>query len=161
MKELISPEDKDIAFNQYKMIFESISQLNVVRETSNQFWIVVNTATVSGLSYLRGLHGLESSQRIFLLVTLLLLGCLTCCCWFQYLWNIKSQVEIRFQILKELEVYFPIKAFIKLSERADRRIGAGNLTLKQMLVPTLFVLGYLIIAILTFMFPSEVIKIAQ
>ncbi len=159
--QVASLEERAIAFDQYKMIFESINQLNTVRETSNQFWVVVNTAIVSCLSYLKGLHSLDPSQRTFLLVALLLLGCLTCGCWLQYLWNIKSHIEIRFQILKELEVYFPIKVFIKLSERAERKTGAGNLTLKQVLIPAIFITVYLIIAAVVFLFPAEAIKIAE
>lgn len=156
-----SPEERGIAFEQYKIIFDSINQLNTVRETSNQFWIVVNTVAVSGISYLKGLHDLEPSHRTFLLITLLLLGCLTCGCWIQYLWSIKSHIEIRFQILKDLEVHLPMKAFIKLSERVEKKVGIGNLTIQQIFIPAIFIAGYIIMAVLLFIFPSEVIKIAQ
>lgn len=155
-----SPEERNMAFEQYKIIFDSINQLNTVRETANQFWVVVNTVAVSGISYLKGLHDLETDNRTFLLITLLLLGCLICGCWLQYLWNIKSHIEIRFQILKELEIHLPMKAFIKLSERVERKVGSGNLTVQQIFIPAIFIAGYIIIAVLLFIFPSEAIKIA-
>lgn len=152
-----SEEDRKMAFEQYKMIFESINQLSIVRETSNQFWVIVNTAAISSISYLKEVESLKGSHRTFMLLTLLFLGWLACGCWLQYLLTIKNNIDSRFEMLKELEIYFPVKAFIRLSEKAQLKIGKGNLTLKQILVPCIFLVGYTFLAFFLFFVPPEVI----
>jgi len=52
-------EDKKIALEQYKVIADSINSTNAVRESSNNFWITVNSLLVSVVAYLRGIEGLR------------------------------------------------------------------------------------------------------
>ena len=82
-------EDKKIALEQYKIIADSINSTNAVRESSNNFWITVNSLLVSVVAYLRGIEGLREQQEI-LIWSALILGVGLCVSWLSSLISIKS-----------------------------------------------------------------------
>ncbi|MBW8308305.1 MAG: hypothetical protein K0M45_01470 [Candidatus Paracaedibacteraceae bacterium] len=52
---ITNPGEKEKLFEQYRIIYESINQLNMMRETSNPFWLTANGLTISSVSYLNTL----------------------------------------------------------------------------------------------------------
>lgn len=150
--------EQKIAFEQYKILFESINKINDTRETSNNFWIAANSPGISILAYLRDARNIDQYHKSFLLMTLILMGIIFCISWLSYLWTIKKSVETRSEILVKLEKNFALPVFSKVFSLSQEKAGKSSLTIKEMLVPCLFLAGYLFFAVLLFFFPQEVMS---
>ena len=150
--------EQKIAFEQYKILFESINKINDTRENSNNFWIAANSLGVSILAYLRDARNIDQDHKSFLLMTLIIMGIIFCISWLSYLWTIKKSVETRSEILVQLEKNFPLPVFSKVFSLSQEKAGKSSLTVKEMLVPCLFLAGYLFFAVLLFFFPQEVMS---
>ena len=154
------PELKRMAFEQYKLLVESLNKINETRENSNNFWIGVNGLGASSLAYLRDTQTIAQDHKCFLLWTLLALGVFLSLSWLSYLKAIKNALTIRSELLVEIEKAFPLPLFSKVFYLAQEKPQKPLLTHREMLVPYLFLGGYLFFAILLFFFPKEVVKVA-
>lgn len=138
--------DRRIAVEQYKVLADSLNNTNDARENSNNFWTTVNSLAISGVAYLKGQEGMEERQHYFFLWTLLLLGILLCITWIRYLLSIKKSVDIRNRLLTEVEKHLPVKIFTMSFRYTNRLQSKTSLTLIEMFVPYLFLLGYALLA---------------
>lgn len=149
--------DQRIVLEQYKILVESLNKLNDTRESSNTFWMGVNGLGISALAYLRDAQNIVQHHKPLLLVTLVVIGIFFCSSWLSYLWTIKKSIIMRSQLLVEVEKNFPVSIFSKIYTYSPEKSGrAGALTVKEMLVPYLFLTGYIFFAVLLFFYPEEV-----
>lgn len=139
---LKTPEEKQIAFEQYKIIVESINQLHNARETSNNFWTAANGLVISAISYGKTISELTSIHNGTLVGSLLLIGGSFCLCWISYLNTIRKSLNIRYEILIETENYFPLKVFQKAYGQVNRKEGNKSLSFKELLVPFIILSAY-------------------
>lgn len=153
------PEMKRMAFDQYKLLIESLNKINETRENSNNFWIGVNGLGASSLAYLRDTQTITQDHKCFLLWTLLALGVFLCLSWISYLKAIKNALAIRSELLVEIEKDFPLPLFSKVFYLSQEKPQKPLLTHREMLVPYLFLGGYILFAILLFFFRKEVVKV--
>ena len=149
--------EKNIAFEQYKILADSIGKTNETRENSNNFWITVNGIATSALAYMRDAQTISMERKSFLLWTIIVIGMFLCLSWFSYLWTIKKSLEIRNTLLVDLEKYFPVPIFKTFFALTQKKPDKSSLTIKEMFVPTLFLIGYFFFAFLLFFFTEEVI----
>lgn len=149
-------EDKNRVFEQYKMLVESINKINELRETSNNFWITVNGLGLTGIAYIKEAQTLPGEHKVLLLWTLIGLGIFLCLTWLNFLAAIKRSSQVKSKILFEIEKNFPIKVFTRVFDLTQEQ-GDKALTLKEMLVPTMFLLGYIFFGVLLYSFTGEVI----
>lgn len=147
---------QQIAVHQYEILVESLNKINETRESSNNFWIGANGVVVSILAYLREVPHIHQHHKSLLLVTLIILGMVLCLSWLSCLATIKKSVEIRSELLIMLEKNLPIPVFSRIFSLSREKAGTAALTVKEMLVPSLFLVAYLIFAVLLFFFPQEV-----
>ena len=147
--------EQTIIFDQYKILLESINKINEMRENSNQFWVGGNGLGISFLSYLQDSQGIHQHHKSFLIVILIIVGMLFCSLWLSYLWTVKKRIGIRNDILMNLEKNFPIPVFSRVFSLSEEKKGKSSLTVKEMLVPCLFMAGYGFFIILIFFFPQE------
>lgn len=147
-----------ISVQQYGILVDSINKINDTRENSNNFWIGANGLAVSILAYLRDAQNIQPHYKSILLITLVIIGLLFCITWLSYLATIKKTVEIRSEMLIKLEKNLPVPVFSKVFSLTEEKAGKAALTVKEMLVPSLFIGGYLFFANLMFFFPQEVIS---
>jgi len=141
---------------QYKILVDSLNKLNETRENSNNFWVGVNGLGISATAYLREAHNIAQEHKSFLLSTLVMVGIVFCMSWLSYLYTIKKSIEVRSSLLMEMEKKLPNALFSKIFTYSPEHRGRSVLTAKEMLVPYLFVTGYIFLAILLFFFPEEV-----
>jgi hypothetical protein len=151
-------EDRKLAFEQYKMLADSLNNINQVRETSNNFWITVNSLLISSIAYLRGFESVTQKQYTLLIWSVFALGCCLCGSWIRSLSSIKASIDMFNRLLIELEKHLPAKIFTISLRILQRLENKGSLTLKEMLVPYLFLLGYIILAIILVWFPYTLLK---
>jgi hypothetical protein len=150
--------EQTIIFDQYKILLESINKLNEMRENSNQFWIGLNGLGISFLSYWQDSQSAHQHHKSFL-IAIFIVGMLFCSVWLSYLWTIKKRIGIRNDILMNLEKNFPLPVFSRVFSLSEEKKGKTSLTVKEMLVPCLFMAGYGFFIILLFFFPQEVLPI--
>lgn len=148
-------EERRLGFEQYKLIVESINKSNDVREISNSFWTTVNALSISGIAYIRDSHTVIHSHKVTVLWIMIASGITFCLSWLSYLHNIKKTIEIRNYILTELESFLPFRVFTYMFEQAERGKGKSSLTLKEMITPILFLLGYLAFSFILICYSHE------
>jgi hypothetical protein len=153
-------EDKNIIFDQYRILIDSINKLNDTRESSNNFWMGVNGVAASLLAYLRDSQSVQHSHKSFLFITLISVGILFSLSWLNYLWTITKLIEVRTKVLINLEKKLDFPLFTTIfgyseKEEIDKPAQAA-LTFKEMAVPCLFLAGYLFFAVLLYISPLEV-----
>ena len=152
------PEDqKRMVFDQYKILVDSINNSNIVRESSHNFWIAINGFALTGAAYIKDLETLPFTHKAFILWTVIGVGLVICVSWLNFLITLKRTIDIRNEVLVELEKYFPVKVFTFLFGMADFSTGKNSLTIRQMFVPLLFIVGYLFFAAILFLYPEEVV----
>lgn len=158
LSKLKNQNEQNIVLEQYKMLIDSINRINDTRELSNGFWVAVNSVGISALAYLRDSSLMPPSHKSILLIALIILGAVFSLSWISYLATIKNSIEIRSELLVKLEKSFPIPIFSKVFSLSEEGAGRAALTVKEMLVPCLFLIGYLFFAVLLFLFPQEVMS---
>ena len=83
------------------------------------------------------------------MATILSVGFLLCYTWLSYLASVKEEIFLRQEILMSLEKQFPNQIFSSIIKKIKRRsVGGESLTYTEMFVPGIFLLGYLIFAML-------------
>jgi hypothetical protein len=147
-----------IAIEQYKILVESLNKLNETRENSNNLWMGANGMGISALAYLRDSQSISQYHKPYLLLTIIGLGMLFCLTWLNYLWTIKKSLEARNVLLIELEKNFPFSVFSKIFIISDKKYVRAVLTFKEMIVPSIFLMGYIFFLGLLYFFPNEVIS---
>ena len=66
--------DRRIFFEQYKLIVESLNNINQVRESANSFWIGINAALIGTIAYIRDAEGMGGNAKPCLAYTLIFFG---------------------------------------------------------------------------------------
>ncbi len=163
-EKLPSPQGETVvnmAFEQYKLLVDSINKINETRESSNNFWVGANGVGISALAYLRDAQSIQQHHKPILFATLIIIGIFFCLSWLSYLWTIKKSIQIRSILLVDLEKEFPVPIFSRIFscspvEEATKPVLVV-LTLKEMLVPSIFLMSYLFFAVLLYFFPFEAI----
>lgn len=150
-------DDEDKALEQYRLLSESIDYTSDIREGANSFWISVNSLLISGVAYLRGFESINREQYAFLMWSSLILGICLCYSWLTSLGNIKKSIDTRNQIMIEIEKFLPVKIFTSTLGHPENLENRASITLKEMLVPGTFLLGYIFFAILLLCIPSTVL----
>jgi hypothetical protein len=135
-------EEKEKLFEQYKIINDSIHQLNIMRETSNPFWLTANGLTISGISYINTIGEVTNVNKESLLISLILVGYLFCLVWLNYLNNIRHSLRVRYNILLEAENYLPIKFAQRVYGDLNKKEGKWTSTFSELLVPCIFIMAY-------------------
>jgi hypothetical protein len=151
-------EARTLALEQYKLLVESINKSNDVRELSNNYWITVNALGVSAAAYIKDVQSLAHSHKPLLLWFIISLGIALCLSWLNFLITIKNNIETRNTLLIEIERYFPFKVFTKSIAISGRQQGKGSLTIKEMVLPCLFLISYLALGYFLLFYQSEVVN---
>ena len=156
--ELEQEEDKKLLFDQYKVVVESINKINDIRENSNNFWTSLNGAIIAGIAYLRDAERVSGSQKSYFIWTAIAVGVILALSWLSYLSAIKKNIDVRNKMLLQFEKYLPAKVFTIAIAKNGRKQGRGSLSIKEMLVPGLFLLGYVFFAIAFYFYPQVIIN---
>lgn len=143
-----------LLMEQYKLIASALNNISQIREASNSFWITANSISLSALGYFFKNQDLSPIDRKKVILIVLWLGLALCISWMMSLMRIKSQVEINNNILVEIEKYMPAKVFTCGIYYIDRLRGKNSITSNELIVPALFLLGYIFFAFILIPEPS-------
>lgn len=159
--EIRSDEDKNRALEQYRILCDTIAKSNEIRETSNNFWIAVNTFGVSVAGFLMNTDKLYGFLKTTLVVVVLVMGVVFCMSWFSSLLTIKRTIEVRNDLITEIEQYLPIKAFRHYFYYTGRQRGYNSLTARELMVPGAFLFAYAIFALVLMIYGHQVVEAVQ
>lgn len=158
---LISSEEylnQKIIIEQYKILVESINQLNTTRESSNYFWVTANSIIVTALSYSNTLSDITSINRNTFVGSLFLIGYILCIIWTSYLNTLRKSLEMRYEKILEIEKNFTFKIFQHIYGQVNKKEGKKSLTFKELLIPIIFICIYTLLA-LDFFFNWNLFKL--
>lgn len=144
-------DDKKIAFEQYRILTESLNKSADIRSQSNNFWTTINGAAISAIAYIKDTD-ISFDHKISVLWTILIFGLGISISWMSHLSTLAKQIRAKNNILMQLEEYFPIPLFKNILTLTHVKHGNSTLTLKEMMAPLLFISGYLFFAFLLFFF---------
>ncbi|AIL12827.1 hypothetical protein IM40_03720 [Candidatus Paracaedimonas acanthamoebae] len=151
-------DTRTLGLEQYKLVVESINKSNDIRELSNSYWITVNSLGVSAAAYIKDASSLSHNHKPLVLWFIIALGIVLCLSWLNFLMTIKNSIELRNNLLLEMEKYFPFKAFTKSIAVSGRQQGKGSLTIKEMILPCLFLISYFALGYFLLFYQGEVIR---
>lgn len=154
---LTDKQNISIVCEQYKILFEAINKLNETRENSNNFWIGANGIGASLLAYL--MPNIGEKHKFFLFIVVIIIGIFFSLSWLSYLRTIKRSIEVRAKMLVKIEKSLPIPIFRTIFGFSEEEEGGQPaqvaLTLKEMLVPSLFLAVYSLFAVLLYFYRQE------
>ena len=156
LPEKISQEDRPFVFEQYKLLVSSLDSSNTVRETSTPYWVTVTGLGLGGISYVKEVATIPMEHKAIILWTLISVGMILCFGWINYLKALKGTIDVKNQLVEEMECYFPVKVFTAIFHSTGRHHNKGSLTERTMLIPILFLLGYIFFAVTLYFFTEEV-----
>jgi hypothetical protein len=135
-----------------------VNKVNEIRETANNFWIGLNGALMGFVAYIRDSENMGGEQKPLFVFTILFFGFLLTLSWLSSLVSIKNSIDIKNQIIVELEKYFPAKVFtLSMENMADKKENWSSMVLKEMVVPLIFLLGYIFFAALLCIVPKSLV----
>ena len=140
---------------QYKIVIESINKNNELRESSNNFWVTVNSLGISAIAYIRDNQSFGGNQKPLIMWVLLSIGLILCFSWLSYLRTIKQSIDHRYSLLVTMEKYLPIPIFQIFLQESGQKANKYSLTIREMFVPISFLLGYIFFSILLIFFDGE------
>ena len=142
---MISSKEKQIYFEQYKILVESAEKISDKRMTANNFFLTLNTAFIS-------LFGLMLTSTIIttqiLMNIILPLGIVLSFIWLLIILSYKQLNSRKFSLIHKLEKELPIQLF----EKEWKELGEGKnmkkympLSHVELCVQIIFLLFYLVL----------------
>ncbi len=147
----LSEKDKQLYFEQYKVLVESAEKVSDKRMSANNYFLTINTGLIS-------LAGILLTSKIVSLNTLFIvfigyLGLAICATWFFIVLSYKQLNSGKFKLIHKIEKELPIKLF------ADewKELGEGRSLRKyiplshiEVIVPVVFFVFYLFLIFYNF-----------
>lgn len=108
-RDSISPEDKQLFFEQYKLYVETMDRVSARRHSANTFFLSVNTFVVAILGALSatGLGFLGIGWAFFTSAA----GILMCYCWYRIVLSYKGLNAGKLSIIHRMEEDLPVALF--------------------------------------------------
>jgi hypothetical protein len=139
---------RDHLLEQYKLYVETADKISDRRSLSNNFFLSINAALLSGISI--GL-GMQSRSLSLFPIFACLSGILFCIAWVQMVKSYRNLNRAKFEVIQELERVLPAKLFTAewaKFKSGDDESRTRELTEVERNVPVLFAVSYLVLGIL-------------
>jgi len=139
-------EDKQIYFEQYKIIVDSAEKISEKRMSANNYFLTVNTALISLIGLLFTSKILSLNFNAIKLVSIL--GLIICVIWFFIVLSYKQLNSGKFALIHHIEKKLPIHLYadewVKLGKGKDikKYIPLSHI---ELIVPVVFFCLYLIL----------------
>lgn len=149
-------QDKRFLLEQYKILIEGINKNNDNRETLNHFWITLNGTIFAAIAYVKDMQlDIPNPKSLFILV-LWGVGIIFSMVWLTTLSNIKRNIDLKNEILIQVERLLPAQIFTTVLIVTGRRKGKNSLSSVEKIIPMLFCIGYIIMGGILYIYPNIV-----
>lgn len=147
IKKVLGIEEKNELLEQYKMVVTSLDNTNQTRESLNTFWTSSHSIMLTALAFFMNNASFNYQQKVLLMWTVGLIGSFMCISWIQAISTIIKSIQLRNELLIQLERYFPANVFsVQILNRRGNS-STEKLSLKEIHVPIFFLVGYTILTI--------------
>lgn len=134
---------------QYKMYVEMTDRISARRQTSNSFFLSINTAIITLLGYTR--LKLETEIPFIFILLLCLCGMVICYMWYRLTRSYKDLNSGKFKVIHEIEKRLPISPYdaewVSLGEGKNKELYLP-FTHIEISIPWVFFILYVIILLL-------------
>ena len=134
-------ESNEIFFEQYKLFAESAEKVSDRRQSTNNYFLTLNSALLAFTGYLTSI-----SFRIWHIV-LALAGISICILWILNIKSFRTLNSAKFKLLHKMEEQLPAKLFTDEWEYLDKGNKEGYMRFSKIEqgIPIVFLILYLII----------------
>jgi len=146
-------KERILILEQYRILTESLNKSNENRESLNSFWITLNGATFAAISYVKDMQIAGNPKNLFIWVAIVF-GFIMSLFWIKALSDIKKSINIRNEMLIDIEKFLPVKVFTFSINKMGRKEEKGSLSATEKNIPILFCVGYFIIAVIISVYPN-------
>jgi hypothetical protein len=140
---------ENIKFEQYKQLLSQLASLRSARESSNQFWVIVNTIGLTAVSYIRDLDKEGSLQIKATVVVLFMLGTALSILWLTTLLSYKKNMDsVGNQILAFETDYKSIVLSKSYKEKIGKKTIRFPAAISEIFIPICFITSYMLLGII-------------
>ena len=153
-----------ILFEEYKMYVEIMDKTSSRRDSSNQFYLTLNSAIITLSTLMYGFSACPIYIANLWLIIIGIIGILICYSWFQTISSFKKLNEGRFRVINLMEKKLPAQLFSaewihlkgdkqeapKNVEKTESKSEYKELTQTEVNIPKIFGFIYFIIVIIGF-----------
>ncbi len=151
---LNTPQYLGLFFDQYKLFIDTTGKSADQRRNLNMFYLTVNTLVMSAIGTL-ATSGYIKDKHFFLLGILMFVGIATTMSWISAIHVYKTMNNKNYAIIREFEQYFPAQVYTSfnkdLSKLDSFSEGKIFLTQREIIIPYVFLIGYVLYALLKIM----------
>ena len=130
-----------ILLEQYKLISESADKITDKRQSTNNFYLGVNSFILAVASYL----AVSRVNTVSILISIS--GLLVSVVWLKNINSFKQLNSAKFKVIHELEEYLPARVYQKEDEYLQK--GYYKLTAVEKWIPVIFGVLYVIIILIS------------
>ena len=130
-----------ILLEQYKLISESADKITDKRQSTNNFYLGVNSFILAVASYL----AVSKVNTVSILISVS--GLLVSVVWLKNINSFKQLNSAKFKVIHELEEYLPARVYQKEDEYLQK--GYYKLTAVEKWIPVIFGVLYVIIILIS------------
>lgn len=134
-------KETELMFEQYKMIVNSAIKVTEWRQATNKFYLAVNSALITAVTYLFGIGINIVTPAIGVI------GIVLSIIWRRNLKYYKQLNKAKFKVIYNIEKKLPLKIFM-LEQKYYLDSGGKSGTEIEAWVPAVFILVYIVIFIL-------------
>lgn len=152
--DLENVKEKTLLLEQYRILTEQVNKASENRESLNNFWITLNGAIVGGISYIKDMQIDGSNPKNFFICALVFFGFVLCIIWIQALGKIGKDIEIKNEMVMEMERFLPAKIFTTSYQIKVRAQENDSIASIEKNIPLVFCVAYTIVAISLLIYPN-------
>lgn len=147
-------KDKTFILEQYRMLIEVVNKNNENRESLNNFWITLNGTIFAGIAYVKDMQIDNPNPKSLFVWVLWGFGIVMSMIWLRSLSSIKKNIDLRNEILIEMEKFLPAKIYTTTLIETGRIRGENSLSSTERTIPIFFCLGYSLLGVILFLYPN-------
>ncbi len=147
-------KDKTFLLEQYRILSEQVNKISENRESLNNFWITLNGVIVGGISYIKDMQIDNPHPKNLFIWALVFFGFFLSIFWAQALGKIGKDIEIKNEMIMEMEKFLPAKIFTTSYQIKIKTREKGSLSSTEKNIPLLFCLGYVAVALILLIYPN-------
>lgn len=140
---------KDLKLEQYKLLISQLQNIQLSRESSNNFWIVINSIGLTAITYMHDVQSGIDKKTISLVWGLLILGSFLGILWLKALFSTKKDMEIIYKLIAKFENELGSVVFTdRYKEKTTEVEAKSSIVISEIFAPVIFILTYILLGIL-------------
>lgn len=140
---------KDLKLEQYKLLIGQLQNIQLSRESSNNFWIVINSIGLTAITYMHDIQSGIDKKTMSLIWGLLILGSFLGILWLRALISTKKDMEIVYKLIAKFENELGSAVFTyRYEEKKTEGEEKSSIVISEILAPVIFIFTYLLLGIL-------------